>query len=91
MANNLSAKKRIKITKRNRLQNKYYRTSVRTLIRSFFKTLDSNMTSSSEKEKLQKMLSLINSLLDKGKKRNVFHKNMVSRKKAKLASYLKHV
>lgn len=90
MANNSSAKKRIKITKRNNLQNKYYRTSVKTLIKSFFKNLSSHTTSSIEREKLQRKLSLINSLLDKGKKRNVFHKNMVSRKKAKLAAYLKH-
>ena len=35
MANSKSAKKRIEINKRNRLQNKYYKTSVRTLIKLF--------------------------------------------------------
>jgi len=40
MANNKSAKKRIEINKRNRLRNKYYKTSVRTLIKLFFASLE---------------------------------------------------
>ena len=40
MANTKSAKKRIDINKRNRLRNKYYKTSVRTLIKHFFKNLE---------------------------------------------------
>ena len=40
-------------------------------------------------EKLQKLLSSVYSLIDKGTKKNVFHKNAAARKKAKLASYLK--
>ena len=35
MANNKSAKKRILIKKRNRLQNRFYKTSVRTLTKMF--------------------------------------------------------
>jgi len=40
MANNKSAEKRIEITKRNRLQNRFYKSSVRTLIKVFLKDLD---------------------------------------------------
>lgn len=40
MANNKSAKKRIGINKRNQLQNRYYKTSVRTLTKLFFKNLE---------------------------------------------------
>ena len=40
MANNKSALKRIRINKRNRLQNKFYKSSVRTLIKMFFKRLE---------------------------------------------------
>ena len=40
MANNPSAKKRIKINKRNKTQNRYYKTSVRTLTKLFFKSLE---------------------------------------------------
>jgi small subunit ribosomal protein S20 len=91
MANNKSAKKRIGINKRNRLQNRYYKTSVRTLIKLFFQNLEVakvDKTSQSQKN-LQIILSSISSFLDKGIKKNVFHKNTVAKKKAKLASYLK--
>ena len=93
MANNKSAKKRIEINKRNRLQNRYYKTSVRTLIKIFFNDLESYKISqnSENKEKLKKVLSSIYSLLDKGTKKNIFHKNAAARKKAKLAAYLKGV
>ena len=91
MANNKSAKKRIGINKRNRLRNKYYKTSVRTLIKLFFKDLELYKISqnSEDKEKLKKILSSIYSLLDKGTKKNIFHKNAAARKKSKLAAYLK--
>jgi ribosomal protein S20 len=39
MANNKSARKRIGTNERNRLQNRYYKTSVRTLTNLFFKNL----------------------------------------------------
>ena len=91
MANNKSAEKRIEINKRNRLRNKYYKTSVRTLIKLFFKDLELYKISqnSEDKEKLKKILSSIYSLLDKGTKKNIFHKNAAARKKSKLAAYLK--
>lgn len=93
MANNKSAQKRIKITKRNRLRNRFYKSSVRTLIKVFFQNLEVYKVSQSpeDKEKLQKILSSVYSLIDKGTKKNVFHKNAAARKKAKLAAYLKAV
>lgn len=91
MANNKSAKKRIEINKRNRLRNKYYKTSVRTLIKLFFTNLDVYKDSQKmeDKQKVQDILSSIYSLMDKGTKKNIFHKNTAARKKAKLAAYLK--
>ena len=91
MANSKSAEKRIDINKRNRLRNKYYKTSVRTLTKLFFKNLELVHDSSNieDKKKLKEILSLIYSLIDKGTKKNVFHKNTAARKKAKLAAYLK--
>jgi len=86
MANNKSAKKRIETNKRNRLQNRYYKTSVRTLTKLFLKTLDDKTPQS--KEKLQTILNSIYSFLDKGTKKNVFHKNTAARQKARLASKL---
>ena len=93
MANNKSAEKRIKINERDRLRNRFYKSSVRTLIKSFFKDLQVYKVSQNleDKEKLHKVLSSVYSLIDKGTKKNVFHKNAAARKKAKLAAYLKAV
>ena len=91
MANNKSAKKRIDINKRNRLKNRFYKSSVRKLIKAFFKDLEIYKTSKNieDKKNLQKTLSSAYSLIDKGTKKNVFHKNTAARKKTKLAAYLK--
>ena len=90
MANNKSARKRIGINERNRLRNRYYKTSVRTLTKLFFKNLKlvENEQTSESKEKLQTILNSIYSFLDKGTKKNVFHKNTAARQKARLASRL---
>lgn len=93
MANNKSAEKRIEINKRNRLINKYYKTSVRTLIKLFLKDLELYKSSqvNEDKKKLKNILNSIYSILDKGTKKNIFHKNAAARKKSKLAAYLKEV
>jgi small subunit ribosomal protein S20 len=91
MANNKSAEKRIEIAKRNRLQNRFYKSSVRTLIKVFLKDLEAYKISQDlkDKEKARKKLSSVYSLIDKGSKKSVFHKNSAARKKAQLAGYLK--
>ena len=91
MANSKSAEKRIEINNRNRLRNKYYKTSVRTLIKLFFQNLELYKVSQNpeDKEKLKEILSAVYSIMDKGTKKNIFHKNTAARKKAKLAAYLK--
>ena len=93
MANNKSAKKRIDIHERNRLRNRRYKSSVRTLTKGFFKDLETYKSSKNPeaKKKLQKLLNSVYSLIDKGTKKNIFHKNAASRKKAKLAAYLKSI
>jgi small subunit ribosomal protein S20 len=91
MANNKSAEKRIQISERNRLRNRFYKSSVKTLIKTFFKNLEVYKTSKNPEDKVQaiKNLSSVYSLMDKGTKKNIFHKNTAARKKAKLAAYLK--
>ena len=91
MANNKSAKKRIIITKRNNLKNRFYKSSVKTLTKRFLKDLEIYKISQNknDKERLQIGLNSIYSLIDKGSKKNVYHKNTASRKKAKLAALLK--
>ena len=91
MANSKSAEKRIQINERNRLTNRFYKSSIRTSIKVFFKDLENYKVSQSpeDKEKLQKALNLVYSLMDKGTKKNVLHKNTAARKKAQLSAYLK--
>ena len=93
MANSKSAEKRIEINERNRLRNRFYKCSVRTLIKVFLKNLEAYKISKNpeEKEKVEKNLSSVFSLIDKGTKKNIFHKNAAARKKAKLAAYLKAI
>nr|QYB19266.1 ribosomal protein S20 [Climaconeis cf. scalaris] len=91
MANNKSAKKRIKINKRNYLKNRFYKSSVKTLTKIFFKNLNNYKISKTSKNlrEVEKIIGLLNSLIDKGTMKNVFHKNTALRKKSKLIEYLR--
>jgi len=91
MANNRSSRKRILINKRNRLQNKFYKSSVRTLIKLFLNDLNiyQNSQNPSDRVKAQTRLNLIYKWLDKGTKIKTFHKNTAARKKSKLFAQLK--
>ena len=93
MANNKSASKRILINKRNRLQNRFYKSSVRTLTKLFRKQIEIYKTSQTDddKQKAKAILNSVYSLIDKGCKKNVFHKNNAARRKLKLALQLKTV
>lgn len=90
MTNSKSAEKRVDVNKRNRLQNRYYKTSVRTLTKLFFKTLEIYKIEPTPelREKLLTILNSIYSFLDKGTKRNIFHKNTAARKKSRLLYHL---
>ena len=89
MANSKSAKKRIRINKRNKVYNKYYKTSARNLTRAFFRMLELSKENEPNYEELKNLLNSIYSILDKGTKKRVFPKNKVTRQKARLAAYLK--
>ena len=91
MANIKSAEKRINTNERDRLRNRFYKSSVRTLIKVFFKDLEIYKVSQNleDQEKVKKILNSVYSLIDKGTKKNIFHKNAAAKKKARLAAYLK--
>jgi len=91
MANNKSALKRIKINKRNRLQNRFYKSSVKTLSKIFLKHLENYEISQNPDDKFQAqiILSTLYSFIDKACKKNIFHKNKAARKKSQLALKLK--
>lgn len=93
MANNKSAIKRIRINKRNRLQNRFYKSSVRTITKMFLKRLENyNLFQNPEdKYQAQILLSTLYSLIDKACKKNIFHKNTAARKKSQLSLKLKAI
>jgi len=74
MANNKSAKKRIVINRRNRIQNRFYKTSVRTLTKMFSESLETYQTNQTDenKQKVQTILNSVYSLIDKGTKKESF-------------------
>lgn len=91
MVNSKSAKKRVIINKRNKLQNKFYKNSARTLSKAYFRALSCGEISKNpaKKQILIKILSSFYSIMDKGTKKNIFHKNTTARRKKQLAKYLK--
>ena len=62
MANNKSAKKRIGINERNRIQNRYYKTSVKTLTKLFLKNLEMSKNEQTDKSKAELKI-ILNSAL----------------------------
>ena len=93
MANNKSAKKRIQIAERNRLINKSYKSSVRTLTK---KTLENCAKFKKEpnednKNLVKSSLNRTFSLIDKAVKKNVLHKNNGANKKSKINKVVKAV
>ena len=91
MANNKSALKRIKINEKKRLQNRLYKSTIRTLIKTFLKHLKTYKISKDPNDKIQAqiLLNKLYSLIDKACKKNIFHKNNAARKKSKLSGKLK--
>ena len=63
MANNKSAKKRIQIAERNRLINKSYKSTVRTLTKKTFESCEKYKKDPSEDNENLVKISLINLLL----------------------------
>ena len=91
MANNKSAKKRIQIAERNRLINKSYKSTVRTLTKKTIENCEKYKKQPNEdnlniiKTSLNKTFSLI----DKAVKKNVLHKNNGANRKSKINNIVK--
>lgn len=86
MANNNSAKKRIKINKRNNYRNSIYKSRMKTFTKKYL-----NLVQDYETNKTDEIFSLVKSSLqitlsqlDKAAKKNVYHKNNIARKKSLL-------
>ena len=92
MANNKSAKKRIQIAERNRLVNKSYRSSVRTLTKKTLANCEKfkQEPNSDNKKLVHSSLNEAFSLIDKAVKKNVLHKNNGANKKSRINKLVKN-
>lgn len=87
MANTKSAYKRIEIGERNRLRNKAYKSTVKTLIK---KTLISiNSLTSENLISVKNLMSLSYSKIDKAVQKGIIHSNNGNSKKSSLAKAFK--
>jgi len=91
VANNKSAKKRIQIAERNRLINKSYKSTVRTLTKKTLENCAKYKKDPNEDNKnlLKASLNKTYSLIDKAVKKNVLHKNTGANRKSKINKFVK--
>tara|TARA_Y100001968_G_scaffold210946_1_gene194156 strand:- start:1593 stop:1895 length:303 start_codon:yes stop_codon:yes gene_type:complete len=92
VANNKSAKKRIQIAERNRLENKSYKSSVRTLIKKCFAVFGvyQDQPSEDSKKEIEKTVNEAFSKIDKAVKKGVLHQNNGANQKSRLAAAAKN-
>ena len=91
MANNKSAKKRIQVAERNRLVNKSYKSTVRTLTRKTLVNCEKYKQdpNSDNKDSVKLSLNQAFSLIDKAVKKNILHKNNGANKKSRINKLVK--
>ena len=78
MANYKSAKKRIKVAERNRVQNALIKSRARTAMKKVVRALDENV------DNLNEMVKSAVSELDKAQAKGIMHKNAVARHKSRM-------
>ena len=93
MANNKSAKKRVQIAERNRLINKSYKSTVRTLTKKTLENCEKykNEPNQENKNLVKTSVNRAFSLIDKAVKKNVLHKNNGANKKSKINKFVKAI
>ena len=91
MANTKSAKKRIEIAERNRLINKSYKSTVRTLIKKTLENCEKYKKDPNDDNK-NTVITSVNkafSIIDKAVKKNVLHRNNGANRKSKINKFVK--
>ncbi len=91
MANTKSAKKRIQIGERNRLINKTYKSTVKTLTKKTLENCEKYKKEPNDENKnlVNTSLNKAFSLIDKAVKKNVLHKNNGANRKSKINNFVK--
>ena len=92
MANNKSAKKRIQVAERNRLINKSYKSTVRTLTKKTLENCEKYKKDPNDDNRnlVTNSLNKAFSLIDKAVKKNVLHKNNGANRKSKINRSVKN-
>jgi len=91
VANNKSAKKRILVAERNRQVNKFYKSTVRTLIKKTMVNCENYKKdpNNENKELITETINKAYSMIDKAVKKNVLHKNNGANKKSRINNLVK--
>jgi small subunit ribosomal protein S20 len=91
VANNKSSKKRVEIGERNRLQNKAYKSALRTLMKRCFTACSTYSEAPGDEAKttLTSSLNAAFSKIDKAVKRGVMHRNTGAHQKSRLSTAVK--
>jgi small subunit ribosomal protein S20 len=87
VANTKSAYKRIEIAERNRLRNKAYKSTVKTLIKKALISI--NTLSKDNVPTVKSLISLTYSKIDKAIQKGIIHSNNGNSKKSSLAKAFK--
>ena len=90
MANIKSAIKKVRVSKRNYVINRLFKSTIKTIIKKYNALIKTYRLNSDESKlnELKSTLSLIYSKIDKAVKKNVYHKNKGARKKSRLSKSL---
>ena len=93
MANNKSARKRIEIAERNRLRNRTYKSSLRTLMKRCFSACEiySSSPGDDAKANVQESIREAFSRIDKAVKVGVLHRNNGANQKSRLSLAVRKV
>jgi small subunit ribosomal protein S20 len=91
VANNKSSKKRIQVAERNRMRNRTYKSSLRTLMKRCLTACGGYGQGQGDvsKEAVQQTLNAAFSKIDKAVKVGVLHKNGGAHKKSRLSAAVK--
>nr|WCH56124.1 ribosomal protein S20 [Calliblepharis sp.] len=82
-----SAAKKAQISLRNRLNNRSYKSAIKTLTKKYLNSL--NSLNNSNYDNVLSNLSFVYSKIDKAVKKGVLHKNTAARKKSILSNAMK--
>ncbi len=93
MTNNKSAKKRVKINNRNRIQNNNYKRLIKNFIKKILQSLKVYPLKPTDEKKifLLNLLDITYSKIDKAKNKNIISKNAAAHKKSRLIKKLNKI